>query len=239
MERGCIWYWGGGGSEHKTSFSLPPNAFLCACIVVINFTAHCTSNFTTVKTIFLQKMERGCILLKDQPAEKAGTWVASIGKKVTAAVALKGELLTAIPGEKLIPRNDGKRPHNYRLVKDETVTVYAEASDIAPLSENDFLLLLAIKSPLSRFEVFSSDKTEWGLGLKPGDGVYVTIQGSVRASAAIQFIGEITKHSGLLFGVEIMVRTLSFYSTCFTLSLYYILVFGIMLVRLLKLCAEA
>ena len=58
-------------------------------------------------------MERGCILLQDKPAEKGSTWLGSIGKKVTAVVALKGELLTAIPGEKLIPRS--YRPLSYNM----------------------------------------------------------------------------------------------------------------------------
>ena len=159
---------------------------------------------------FLQKMEfeRGCILLKDVPAEKAGTWAGGIVKRVTAVNALKGELLITIPGDKLIPRNDGKRPNNYRLVKDETITVYADAeTDIAPLNDHEFLLMAAIESPLARYEAFISDKLEWGVGLKPGDAVYVTVQGNVRVSAIIRCVVDVTKQSGLLFGVEIMVRT--------------------------------
>ena len=66
----------------------------------------------------------GCILLKDKHAEKA------------PASALKGELLTVIPGDKLVPRSDRKRHHNYRLEKDETITVCAEIDDVAQLSDH-------------------------------------------------------------------------------------------------------
>ena len=144
--------------------------------------------------------------MRDKPTEKFDPWLP--GGKVISANALKGELLIAIPGDKLVPRNDGKQPNNFRLVEDETLTVYAEADDIAPLSDHDFLLLVAIEcSSLTRYEVFISNKLEWGQDLKQGDGVFVTIQGNVRAAAIIRFIGMVTKRSGLWFGVEIMVRT--------------------------------
>lgn len=151
-------------------------------------------------------MERASILLKDKAAEKGGSWLpGGIGKKVTMVNVLKGELLTEIPREKLMPRSDGKMPNNYRLVKDETIGVYAETDDIAPLSNHDFLLMTAIESPLARYEVFRTEKLEWGQELKPGDAVYVTIQGNVRVSAIIQYVGGVANLSGLLFGVEIMV----------------------------------
>ena len=149
------------------------------------------------------------ILLKDKPAEKAGTkksWFGGIVKRVTPVNALKGELVIAIPDDKLVPRSDGKRPHNYRLVKDETITVHAETDDITPLSSNcDFQLLLAIETPLARYRVFGFMKGWWP-GFQLGSAVYVTIQGNVHVHAVIRYIGEVTKLPGRRFGVEIMVR---------------------------------
>ena len=156
---------------------------------------------------FLQKVATGCILLKDKPAEKASTRFGGRVKRVTPVNALKGDLLIAIPDDKLKPRSHRKRPSKYRLVKDETITVHAEIDDIAPLTDRDFQLLLAIETPLARYEVFSSNEMKWGLGLKPGDAAYVTIQGNVRVRAIIRYIGELAKLPGRLFGVEIMVRT--------------------------------
>ena len=152
-------------------------------------------------------MERGCILLKNKLAERVGTWAGGIVKRVTPVDALKGELLFAIPVDKIIPRSDGKRPHNYRLVKDKAITGHANPDDIAPLSDHDYLLLLPIESPLVRYEVFVANKMMWGRGLKPGDAVYVAIQGRVNVSAIIRCIVEVSNHSGLLFGVEIKVKT--------------------------------
>ena len=51
----------------------------------------------------------GCILLKDKHAKKA------------PASALKGELLTVIPGDTLVPSSDRKRHHNYQEGNEEKV----------------------------------------------------------------------------------------------------------------------
>ena len=150
--------------------------------------------------------------MKDKPAEKAGTWL-GLGKRVTSVNVLKGNLLLAIPEDEPNLRSDEKRTGNYRLVNDETITVRAETDDIAPLSDCEFQLLVAIKSPLARYKVFSSNEMKWGLGLKPGSAVNVTIQGNVRVRAIIRCVKDVAKHSGKLFGVEIMVRTYEFYTS--------------------------
>ena len=144
--------------------------------------------------------------MKDKPAEKAGTWL-GLGKRVTSVNVLKGDLLIAIPENERI---DKKRTGNYRLVTDETITVRAETDDIVPLSDREFQLLVAIDSPLVRYKVFSSNETKWGLGLKPGNDVNVTIQGNVPVHAIIRCVVDVPKHSGKHFGVEIMVRTRSY-----------------------------
>ena len=157
-------------------------------------------------------MDRGHILLHDRPAEKQGAWAVNIIKRVSSVNALKGELLIAIPHDKIVGRSDGTKPHNYRLVKDETISLYAE-DDVAPLNDHEFLILEAIKSPLDRYEAFLN-KMDWGQGLKLGDAVYVTIPGkhptsNVRVSAIVRYAGQTANHSGILFGVEIMVIILS------------------------------
>lgn len=152
-------------------------------------------------------MARGCILLKDKPAEKAGTWL-GLAKRFTSVNVLKGELLTAIPGDKPKLRIDKKRARNYRLVNDERITVCAETDDIASLSDREFQLLVTIDSPLARYKVFSSHEMRWGLGLKPGSAVNVTIRGNVHVHAVVRCVVDVSKHSGLLYGVEIMVSIL-------------------------------
>ena len=146
-----------------------------------------------------------CILLKDKSAEKAGTWF-GVAKRVMSKNVLKGELLIAIPEDKLKLKIDQKRSRNYQLVNDETITVRVETDDIAPLSDREFQLLVAIDSPLARYKVFSSNEMKWGLGLKPGSAVNVTIQGNVHVRAVVRCVVDVAKHSGLLYGVQIMVR---------------------------------
>lgn len=154
-------------------------------------------------------MAKGCILLKNKRAEKAGTWF-GIAKRVTPVITLKGDLLIAIPEDERIPRSDEARPNNYRLAKEEAITVYAGFLDIAPLSDHDFNLLLAIDCLLARYKVFISNEMKWGLGLKTGDAVNVTIQGN-DVHAVVRYIGEVVKNTGLFFGVEIMVRNYEYF----------------------------
>ena len=154
-------------------------------------------------TDLIKRMERGFLLLEDNPAEKTA-WP-SLLKRTTAVKALKGELLNIIPDDQLVPRSDGTKPHNYRLVTDETITLRAEEEHVAPLWDHEFLLLEAIESRIDRYQVFSSEKLECGTKLKPGDAVYVSISGRANASSIIRYVGETPNNLGLLFGVEIMV----------------------------------
>ena len=127
---------------------------------------------------------------------------------------LRGSLLTPIPGEKQIPRTDGKATHNYQtLYQDYTITLYCDEEDVAPLSDYDHLLLAGIQSLNYRYQTFiTPNKLEWGGQLKVGDRVLVSIpdfiaslSGATRkTSAVIQYIGPLDGVPGLTFGVEIM-----------------------------------
>lgn len=164
-------------------------------------------------------MEKGFILLKDKVGVKSESMLGGlvrrvVGKQPTTNV-LKGELLEQIPGDALVPRSEGQniqKPCNYCLVKDPSVAVYCSDYDIAPLSDKEFLILEAIPSQLTRYEVFlSGHKLEWGCGLKRGDTVYVSIPGPTvianpRAAAVIRYVGGLPPDPGLMFGIEITVR---------------------------------
>ena len=158
-------------------------------------------------------MEGGYILTKDLPAERTASQFAGLRTSKKAVNALRGELLVAIRGEDLIPRNDGAKPHNYRLERDMTVTLRAEEDEVAPLDLRDFLLLEAIKSTHSRFDTFIyAYKMEWGLSLKEGSEVFVAVNPEMphhswlRSRAAVCWVGELGgSERGTVFGVEIMV----------------------------------
>jgi len=163
------------------------------------------------------KMDKGAILLNDMVGEKAestfGGFVRRVvGGKLSTMNVLKGELLEQIPGDAIVPRSEGQnfqKPYNYRLVKDPAVALYCSETDIAPLSDKEFLLLEAIQSQLTRYEVFIlGNKLEWGCHLKPGDPVYVSIPGLTviphhRAAAVIRYVGGLPPDPGLMFGIEI------------------------------------
>ena len=121
-------------------------------------------------------MEGGYILMKDLPAERAVSQLGGLWASRWPVNALRGELLLAIRGEDLIPRNDGGKPHNYRLARDMTVTLRAEEQEVAPLNWRDFSLLESIKSAHSRFDIYiSADKMKWALSLKEGSEVFVVV----------------------------------------------------------------
>ena len=159
-------------------------------------------------------MYKGAILLKDLVGEKSTLgMLKNVATGKSAAVhVLRGELVEPIPGDELTPRSEGQKPYNYHWKKDQAVLLYCDDYDIAPLSDKEFLLLEAIQTSAARYEVFiSGEKLDWGCNLKPGDTVYVCIPGltvfpSQRAAAVIRYVGGLPPVSGLMFGIEIMVR---------------------------------
>ena len=150
------------------------------------------------------------MLAKDLPAKRATSQLGGLRTSKKVITALKGELLVAIPSHDRVPRKDGKKPRNFRLVRDTTVTLRAEAEEVAPLDREDFLLLEAIKSAHSRFDTYiSADKMKWALSLKEGSEVSVVMNHEVPqicSRAVVRWVGELEgKERGTVFGVEIMV----------------------------------
>ena len=158
-------------------------------------------------------MEGGYLLTRGLSAKRATSQLGGLRTSKKSVNALKGELLVAIPGQDLVPRNDGGMPHNYRLVRDTTITLRAEAYAVAPLDLRDYLLLVAIKSVHSRFDTFIyANKMEWALSLKQGSEVFVTVNpemphhSQLHSRAVVRWVGELFgRERGTVFGVEIMV----------------------------------
>ena len=155
-------------------------------------------------------MASGMILVKDLPAEKSQSSFAGLRTSNKPISALKGELLIAIPGDKLVPRRDRAKPHNYRLARDATVSLRAEPDDIAPLNRREFALLEAIKSNHIRYSIFLSE-LDWGLSLRKDSKVYVIVNPEapqsawVRSKAVVHWSGKLEDQQGTQFGVEITV----------------------------------
>ena len=162
----------------------------------------------------------GAILLQDSPGEKTDTSIVGtvktyLGRKSSSVVVVRGELLVPIPGDEITPRNDGQKPHNYRLKRDQTVSLYCKdnGDDIAPLGEYEYLLLEGIKFTTTRYKVFISANNilDWGSNLKMGDAVYVGLLTQHTApvqyaAAVIRYVGGLNGETGIHFGVEITVR---------------------------------
>ncbi len=116
---------------------------------------------------------------------------------------LRGELMVA-------KQND--LSFNYQLWSDPNVLFYSTEDNVAPLSENEFLLLEGIRKPNDRLEVFNGDKLELGESLGVGAQVYVNIPGPSLSMAKVEctrgvvhYKGRVGDIPGILFGVEILV----------------------------------
>ena len=84
---------------------------------------------------------------------------------------------------------------------------------VAPLNNEEFLLLEAIKKPSDRIEAFYNDKLERATKLKAGSSVDVKIGGAnvthlQHARTVVHYKGMLKEQNGFYFGVEILV---SFY----------------------------
>ena len=166
--------------------------------------------------------DMACILLRDKEHAEKATRVLGVPVPrqihTTPCRVLKGELVTGIPPEDRVQRNDGLMPHNYRtLTKDSPANFYHddEELDLSPLTPNDYDILAGIKSTYARYQFFIEEgRLDWATKLKKGDKVMVElpVEGGgatpgtgPRASAVVRYVGPVKTLPGITFGVEIKV----------------------------------
>ena len=148
------------------------------------------------------------ILLRDVTGQgQKASVLEKIGLKVpTPRTVHRGELL--LGGE------EAGSDLRYQLNSNPAVTVDCSLNDVAPLRQYEFDLLSAIKSPSGCFNIFQNqDLLDWATGLKIDSNVLVKLPShcampNQRALATVKYIGPLPTESGVLFGVEIVVRPL-------------------------------
>ena len=148
-------------------------------------------------------------LLNDIQGEKSlGKIVGLLGSN--SKRVCRGELLLTIPRVKVIPRKDGKPAHNYQLASDPAVTLFCTEHDVAPISDYEFDLLMAVRSPSARYQILQNDLLDWAVEVKNESNVLVTLPShraipNQSALATVKYVGPLPKECGMLFGVEIIV----------------------------------
>lgn len=150
------------------------------------------------------------ILLYDAAGTKYDGGVKSVVKKILPG-ATPYTTLNLLSGELLVEYWHDDQPHNFQLYRDPSVLLYCEADSVAPLSPKEFLLLEAVPYPGERMDAFRH-KLEWGLSLKEGVSVNVTIPGDnlstpPKCRAVVHYKGKVASQPGTYFGVEILVCT--------------------------------
>ena len=122
----------------------------------------------------------------------------------------RGELLVDIPLKEQTPREDGKPAHNYSLYRNPDVTMYDGGTNISPLQGAETDYLEGIKALSARVqEYFKPHKLSWIMNLIQGDMVYFQIEKRdgtpLMILGKVRYYGAMQRHSGVMFGVEIMV----------------------------------
>ena len=131
-----------------------------------------------------------------------------------AKSALK-KLISAVPysevfilrGELVTIKQSSSSETKYQLHRDPNVYVNCTIEDIAPLNQQEFLLMEGIEKPADRVEVFNDEKLDWGSTLKQGYEVYVilNLNSTQYASTVVHYKGVIGSVPGIQFGVEHLV----------------------------------
>ena len=95
----------------------------------------------------------GYILLKDVHGTKINTGALNkLFNLVSAGTPYQN--INILRGELIVAKQDDPN-FNYQLWSDPNVLFYSMEDNVAPLSENEFLLLGGIRNPLDRFEAFA------------------------------------------------------------------------------------
>ena len=116
-------------------------------------------------------------------------------------------------GDLVVRRGDGYRYHSHSLRFPPPPNRTVGDSDLAPLTEEECVILDGLTNRAVRFAVYSTPgKLEWGVGLKVGDTVLARLPDShggkeEYTTAIIRWIGRISL-DGHQFGVEIKVGEL-------------------------------
>ena len=156
------------------------------------------------------------LLLRDAVGDKikSGSLLNAFRKRKESVPVLRGSLLSSAPSKETAA--DGKPVYNYRVNgRGEDIMMYCSEQDVAPITLNEFKLLLGIKSPVARYEAFVNDILDWGSKLKVNDTVYVSLpsqQITKRCRAVVRWIGRLPGEDGTRFGVELLVSSSFQYS---------------------------
>ncbi len=117
-------------------------------------------------------------------------------------------MANVIRGELLLKYEESP-PFNYMLNRDPYICLLCDDFAIAPLNREEFSLLEAIPMACDRLVAFQN-KLEFGVNVKQGTAVHVTIPGvnlsvEEHVRATVHSKGNIGNQPGINFGVEILV----------------------------------
>ena len=151
------------------------------------------------------------ILRNDVPIVRANNFLRNLIATQNAEHVMKGELLV----KEALPQDGSHQSHAmYSLALDRNKMVFCSSTDMAPLSEDDYEWLAAIRKNMDRWQVYcQGDKLESAKTLKLGGNVWVSLPGDGNphhlqgtSCGQVQYIGPLQDTPGRWIGVELKVR---------------------------------
>ena len=129
--------------------------------------------------------------------------------KSTPTHLLKGELLEALPETE--QPNDSTRIALAGIER-KNLRLECDTEGIAKLASEDANLLLAISSVGARYQTYIDRKRlDFGRQIERGSQVFVELKGvSKKLHGAVWFVGELPPHLGTMFGIELIVSTVTY-----------------------------
>ena len=113
----------------------------------------------------------------------------------------KGELIQEFPQPLLADQHSGE--HNCHVFNDQSITLWCDPTDIAPLADSEWHYLLAVTPALRIKEFNSRDKKEYVMGLKTGDEVSFRTNEARLVKGRIRYLGPVQGKIGVYLGAEI------------------------------------
>ncbi len=151
------------------------------------------------------------ILIKQKAAEENYTQTQEGNNIPFRTYVLRGELVSQIPAKDRIPRKDGSPSHNYCLHHDPAISLYDDGTGVCPLQGAEMDYLEAVHNSTTRIvQYLESGKMKWIMNLKNNDIVFFRLKLTksappVAVKGKIRFYGHIKGHTGVMFGIEILV----------------------------------
>ena len=102
-----------------------------------------------------------------------------------------------------LPADQHSGEHNFHVLNDQSITLWCDPTDIAPLTENEYHYFLAVSLGHRIKEFHKRDKKEYVMNLITGNEVFFRTNEGKLVRGRIRYLGPVEGKIGVYLGVEI------------------------------------